>query len=66
MNIYQNSLFSATTCKVGEIKKPSKIAKDMLKKCCKCGAESTNTIIYSANEIMCMDCYCELIAKRER
>ena len=66
MKIYQNSLFSSASYKVGEVKKPSKIAKEMLKKCCKCGVEATNAVIYSTNEVMCMDCYCELIAKRER
>ena len=34
-----------------------------LKHCCKCGNESNNTILYRENEYICMDCYCELIAK---
>ena len=32
----------------------------------KCGNESNNTIAYTEKDIICMDCYCELIAKKDR
>ena len=37
-----------------------------LKQCCKCKKEHSNTIAYTEKEIICMDCYCELIAKDRR
>ena len=46
--------------------KKKKLAKENLKQCCKCGNESNNTILYTEKEIICMDCYCELIAKDRR
>ena len=46
-----------------KIKKKEPKIKEKLKQCCKCGNESNNTILYRENEYICMDCYCELIAK---
>ena len=43
-----------------------KYKKVELKQCCKCGNESNNTILYTEKEIICMNCYCELIAKDRR
>ena len=43
-----------------------KYKKVELKKCFKCGNESNNTIPYTEKEIICMNCYCELIAKDRR
>lgn len=40
----------------------SKVIDDR-KQCCKCGNKNSNTILYRENEYICMDCYCELIAK---
>ena len=64
MKIYQNSLFSATTHKVGQVEKPSKIAKDMLKPCCICGCKTSNCVEYTTNQYMCIDCFNEKLAKR--
>ena len=36
------------------------------KVCCKCGEDSNNTITYTEKDIICMNCYCELIAKDRR
>ena len=46
-----------------EVALKKKYKKIELKQCCKCGNESNNTILYRENEYICMDCYCELIAK---
>ena len=46
-----------------EISVKKKYKKIELKQCCKCGNESNNIILYRENEYICMDCYCELIAK---
>lgn len=40
-----------------------KYKKIEFKQCCKCGNESNNTIAYAEKDVICMDCYCELIAK---
>ena len=49
-----------------EVLLKKKYKKIELKQCCKCGNESNNTILYTEKEIICMDCYCELIAKDRR
>ena len=49
-----------------KIKNKELKAKEKMKKCCKCGNESNNTILYTEKEIICMNCYCELIAKDRR
>ena len=64
MNIYQNSLFSAKNYKVGQVAKPSKIAKDMLKFCCSCGCKASSYVEYTEKEYMCIDCFNEKLAKR--
>lgn len=43
--------------------KKKKLKTENLKQCCKCNKESNNTILYTEKEIICMNCYCELIAK---
>lgn len=49
-----------------EVSFKKKYKKIELNKCCKCGNESNNTIAYTEKDIICMDCYCELIAKDRR
>ena len=55
-------LFDSTV----KIEKKELGAKKNLKKCFKCGNESGNTITYTEKDIICMNCYCELIAKDRR
>ena len=64
MKIYQNNLFSTKTHKLGQIEKPSKIAKDMLKFCCVCGCKTSAYVEYTEKEYMCIDCFNEKLAKR--
>ena len=46
-----------------DVQLKKKYKKVELNQCCKCGNESNNTTAYTEKEIICMDCYCELIAK---
>lgn len=64
MKIYQNSLFTSASHKIGQVEKPSKIAKDMLKFCCSCGCKASSYVEYTEKEYMCIDCFNEKLAKR--
>ena len=59
-----NRLFESHYKAVGTAEqiKPNKNTKT----CIKCNSEALNYVLYSSDSYMCMDCYCELIAKDRR
>ena len=60
MKINQINLFGNEESTIGEVKKPSKIAKEMARpfKCVLCGG-----MVAKLEGNMCTDCYCEKLAK---
>ena len=51
--------------KAVDVAKRVKLNKDT-KTCIKCNREAINYVQYNSDGYMCMDCYCELIAKDRR
>lgn len=63
MKIIQTSFIEEEKI-IGNISKPSKTAiKTQETKCNRCGKYSNNIIKYNSEEKICINCYCELIAK---
>ena len=52
--------------KVSPITKQEKVKIIKNKTCCKCGCSTHSTIKYTETDIMCVDCFNELMAKDRR